>query len=224
MHILNYDKPMFHLKKKVFNQCKDLFDKLNNYVEEVIAKKKGLSLKEKGNRKELEKYLTKVDYFDSEGLAEDENVKIIIKKGEEKEIADRVEQIMLNYLNGVEKYIPEKYYSFFFGKEGQSFMQKLKSSEEHPNSHITPVEMKSIWLVQEIVPMDGSENKMIVSKIDEMFTTLRNTSRPASASFLARMRIGSDAARRMRNGATRCTSSIDWNCSSVIFWIVASQV
>ncbi|MEY9645828.1 hypothetical protein ABIF07_002106 [Bradyrhizobium elkanii] len=57
-----------------------------------------------------------------------------------------------------------------------------------------------------------------------MLTTLRNTSRPASASLFAITRIGSDAARMMRNGATRWTSSIAWNCSSVIFWIVESQV
>ena len=39
-----------------------------------------------------------------------------------------------------------------------------------------------------------------------MFTTLRNTSRPSAASAFAKRRIGSAAARRMRNGAVTCTS------------------
>jgi hypothetical protein len=57
-----------------------------------------------------------------------------------------------------------------------------------------------------------------------MLTTLRTTRWPASPSVLENARITGCAARRMRNGAVRCTSIIAYHCSSVIFCTTLSQV
>jgi 3-oxoacyl-[acyl-carrier protein] reductase len=47
---------------------------------------------------------------------------------------------------------------------------------------------------------------------------------PAAVSLAAAVRMKSAAARRMRNGAVRWTSSIACHCSSLIFWTTLSQV
>jgi len=53
--------------------------------------------------------------------------------------------------------------------------------------------------------------------MEEIFTTLRNTSCPAAVSSLNLALITGCAARRILNGAVRCTSMIACHCSSVIF-------
>ncbi|MNP72637.1 hypothetical protein D3C76_1692320 [compost metagenome] len=57
-----------------------------------------------------------------------------------------------------------------------------------------------------------------------MLTTLRLTTRPSAASFLAMALMIGWAARRMRNGAVMWQSMIAYHCSSDIFWITLSQV
>ena len=58
-----------------------------------------------------------------------------------------------------------------------------------------------------------------------MLTTLRHgTGVPGRLASLTAAEITGWAARRIRNGALRCTSRMASHCSSVIFWTTESQV
>ena len=104
-------------------------------------------------------------------------------------------------------------------------LTRTPAEEAGPGDIVAVAGIPEITIGETLADPDDPQPLPLIT-VDEpaiSMTIGANTS-PSCASRLAMMRIGSAAARRMRNGATRWTSSIAWNCSSVIFWIVASQV
>jgi hypothetical protein len=147
-HIVKYDKPEFHVKKRIFLRMQPMLDQINKTIFRNL---------EKDNpgphaRSDIMRDRSLVQLPGEEILnnkKDEENIKLTVIKGRDQKIANKLENIVREYFNGYEQYIEEKYYSYFFGSEGKVFMNMLKNDPKNCAVLINPVETKSIWVIQE---------------------------------------------------------------------------
>jgi hypothetical protein len=112
-HIVTYDKPEFHLRKKIFNRIRGLLENINNSIKDKMKKDydSPLALADLA----LDKSYISWDEERLNIIQDDEDVKLTVVKGRDQKIANRLESVMREYFCGYEMYIPEKHYSYFFG-------------------------------------------------------------------------------------------------------------
>lgn len=156
-HVEDFDRPEFHVKKRVFSKIKTLLDQINQNIEQELKRKYGSeSFKYKD---EIEKEKSTIKYPEDvklNSVMDEENLKIMLYKGTDTEIADKVESLLRNYFNGKEIPIQEDYYSYFFGPEGDKFIKELRT--QHGYVNIRKIENKSMIVVQEL--KQDCENKI----------------------------------------------------------------
>ena len=179
-HVEVYDRPEFYCQKSQFMKFKGFIDDVNNsIIEQIEPKYNSGAVVGKGSRDAVKKALTKVDYPDEDWLNSlklDENVRITIKKGQDREIADQAERILVNYFRGTEFVITPEQYSFWFGGEGKKFIEALKGTAQAQKEYaiIQTVPNRSLVVLKALrnslqeTEDPNSIGKMITQRIESL--------------------------------------------------------
>lgn len=150
-HVQKFDKPEFHVKKRIFGKIRNLLDQINKNIEDHLTKKYGAEAFK--YREEIDKEKSIIDYPDDpklNSIKDEENIKIRLQKGTDESMASTVESLLRNYFNGKEIHIKEQYFSFFFGPDGDSFLKQVQNSQDVGYTTFRRVENKSMIIVQEL--------------------------------------------------------------------------
>ena len=177
MHVVEYDRPEFHIKKTVFNRIQKTLIEMNEYIKAEIRNEfENQGLRSDQYQSELKRLTSEIEMPPEaklSSLSDNDNVRLAITKGSRKEIADRVEEVIRNYLLGKEIYIDEKCYPFFFGPDGERYLKELENDPQFTNPIISKVMIKNILVIKEF-PRGDSDKLTLEEVILRKCTEIRN--------------------------------------------------
>jgi len=160
-HVVEYDRPEFHMKKTLFNRISKTLIEMNEFIKNEIKQEfESKGLRNDQYQSELKRLASEIEMPPESklsSLSENDNVRLAIIKGSRKELADRLEEVIRNYLMGKEIYIDEKCYAFFFGPEGERYLKELENDPQFTNPLISKVMIKSTLIIKEFPKSDSNK-------------------------------------------------------------------
>ena len=174
-HVVEYDRPEYFIKKKVFDKIHRFLDDINDNISiEIENEYKNNGMKKHQYESEIKKLASRVEYPNEghlKSMTDNDNVRLGIKKGSNAFYADRLDSIIRNYIAGREVYIEDACFPFFFGKQGDKFIKELENDSENACASITRISLKNILILKEMNADHETTSKLhkrILDKCNEI--------------------------------------------------------